>query len=844
MTSKITLYYSAVLSPEKNYALDLAGSKGIEYYLETLESTEIESFQYVKHGLVISIKINKTQDELRMPLSDDLNYCRIVNGKESPIYYFITKLEWKSQNTIELKLMMDTLNSFEYNTDYTINAKTFIKRQHKDRFAFKVMKFKISEAEITPLLGAYQYVFDVPLHEPFEDIIEVTYKNASLPLIPAWMHKATFTYTKQMMAVQNIWRVTINMTGLPMGTLKIYVYASYKGLIRKIDLLSENLDAPKYKNQEEYPIVNKSDIKWYLLYRNKDFLSDNVEADLNSPIECFLIPSESIVVNGGATDSFPVTTSNIEIGYNSFLPEYYENYIDVVLEAGGNTYRPRIVQSRAPSAGLRQTKIYFACIYNTGSATHFYWYEYILTYQSGTTLAQMNLLETINNASVVIKTSAAAVPYFSEGVAPSNAWKDIYASDYPAPNQSFTTGLSNITLNNIDSVDRTDNRNVKLIALPYCPSSFNISAGVYQFDSNWTYDTGTGFLKYSDITHDFRNDIEEQSFNPYKVLYPYYDNKYNARLNYKSLRDDYNESKLYHSDYYLPKLVYDSFSYGFYLERYDFTLYSTQIYEEDYPAVNLKFIMTRTINSKFAFIINADFVKYATEDYPDVLTISRNNEEPLYNSAYINYIRSGYNYDKKTLERSLNATKLGIGMSGMTALISLFSGLLTGNPVLAGIGMATAGISLSSQFVNLFKNTAEGEQSLERKLNETARQAVSVSGSDDIDLLNAYANNQAKYVIYETSDRLKAVLGDLFHYCGYRIDQQGVPNVSSRYWFNYVEADIVIDYTNNLNEDIINDLTERFKNGVTFFHYNSPSVSFPTIFDFNQQYENAETWLS
>ena len=135
MNSTITLYFNCLIEQDKNFILDRNNTSAVELYLRTLRNIVIQDFQYIKQSLSLSIKISDNQEVLNMGTrADDMNYCKIENEDGNPFYYFIISKKWRSKETIELVLAMDTLNTFTYDQDYVINKKTLIKRQHKDRF--------------------------------------------------------------------------------------------------------------------------------------------------------------------------------------------------------------------------------------------------------------------------------------------------------------------------------------------------------------------------------------------------------------------------------------------------------------------------------------------------------------------------------------------------------------------------------------------------------------------------------------------------------------------------------------------------------------------------------------
>lgn len=125
------------------------------------------------------------------------------------------------------------------------------------------------------------------------------------------------------------------------------------------------------------------------------------------------------------------------------------------------------------------------------------------------------------------------------------------------------------------------------------------------------------------------------------------------------------ESKLYHSDFYTFKLVYDSFAREIPLEH---IAYSSEEPNLQATSFDVYFKPTNTINSKFAFrfdfgtMVNFGTFKQ-TIDYENYLLINRNNEETIFSNDYLNYIRNGYNYDQKVIERELDKKTRNLPLS-------------------------------------------------------------------------------------------------------------------------------------------------------------------------------------
>ena len=139
------------------------------------------------------------------------------------------------------------------------------------------------------------------------------------------------------------------------------------------------------------------------------------------------------------------------------------------------------------------------------------------------------------------------------------------------------------------------------------------------------------------------------------------------------------------------------------------------------------------------------------------------------------------------------------------------------------------------------KSERIAEENIQRKLEETKRQAVSVLNADDYDLMYEYASNKPKLCYYQVSERMQNVLNDMFYYCGYSVEQQMTPDINSRHLFNFVQADLKIVETSNLTSDIESDIIEKFKQGVTFMHKVSWYGDY--VWDLDQTHENWEESL-
>lgn len=813
-TSTLTLYYKSLLNKDKNFILDNPsnGKSAVENYLVTLQKEIINGFQYVKQGLSISIKINKSQDILNMGLdSRDLNYVKIQNEDDNPFYYFVIGKRWMSESTIELVLSMDTLNTFQFNKDYELNKKTLVKREHKDRLA----KLPASDSII------FDYDLSNNSRSPTYSTMLVAiseFKSTSIEVLSGTSVTFPSGYpTLEENEIDGIHVFRFNAGTQLTGHVQLRFTFSCYVYQRVIDERSEEINSPVYKFKEEllYEQDGNSSASWSLYYKNKT--NQN-----NSPVECYLLADEAYEIRYQTSDGiidasdlpdndYIILWSNdglsVDVAGSSYYLRKstgwswgtYQNWTLLALKKSGGNVQVSYAKMEYKALTFPAIPVFTGSWSDIGTISH---------------VTAQTLLETLHTRRV------ASLPNSTTWC--TGAMTGSYVgSDYTI---SFSATASR-PATTLQGIDRTDETNIKIIDLPYSPTSFSIANdGSYIVGDMWKTDPATGMVKLDNTNARFTNDIRTQAVNPEIVkLVPY-----DSNINFKNVNRFLKDSKLFHSDFYRPKFVYDSFSRVFPLERMKFNPYGRNTY-----LFKFHFTMSRNIVSKFLFSFDYEY-KMSTEDFEKIVACSRNNEEVLYNSAYLNYIRTGYNYDLKAKERQDVAGATGIGLSALAIVGSIAVAVATENP-LPLAGAIAGGIGLVGQTINYAKSTAQNEDNIQRKLQESQMQAVSVMNSDDVDLLYEYSQNKAKLCEYRVSNQMESILDDLFYYGGYVSNEQKVPNVRSRYWFNYLQANLVLEDTNNLTEEIENDIKEKFEKGVTFMHYRF------STFDLKQEKENMET---
>jgi len=292
------------------------------------------------------------------------------------------------------------------------------------------------------------------------------------------------------------------------------------------------------------------------------------------------------------------------------------------------------------------------------------------------------------------------------------------------------------------------------------------------------------------------------------------------------------ESKLYHSEFYAPTFVYDSFSLHVDLERCYLSYYI-----DNTSANDIKFTMTSTINSKFLFTFASYKADKNVENFYNIIPVARNNEMVLYNVPYINYIRNGFNYDVKQKNISNASNFIGLGLSGLSVAASF---ALPSVPLKA-MGIIASAIGLVNSVKTTITETIKNEESLKQKLVQAQNQTASVAGSDDVDLMSEYCGNRLRYYIYKPTSNMENLLYDLFFYAGYNSGRMGLPNHNTRVNFDYLECDASLESAGaNIPQEILEEIKNSYKTGVTFIHKTARTTD---KWDIEQKYENWEVEL-
>lgn len=610
--------------------------------------------------------------------------------------------------------------------------------------------------------------------------------------------------------------------------LKIYnVVGDDITLDRELSTIKEGLN-PKLYRREGLDETFNDDVSifsstFYLVYISK---TDTGEAN-KIPVECFLASKSPITLQSLNDGGIIIPVGGFAKGEYYYLPNWYSEGNSIIpfnyrykkeQESGtipANTPYDMFTLVYLGDDNKIHVKVlnYATPLVGSGSFTGYsYELDDITSLMASPNVVGMYKLNTLTTDENVI--------FNGEFVAlePSGDYSPIYVqSIYNNPNFKLD-----------------DSRLLKIIEIPYSPlvvrelllPGLHPHTGKFFYDeSTWSYDQTTGFLKLINLNSPLERVITFQTslFDDLRIFTT------KTFLKSSNKRNLLFESKLYTSEFYYKKATYDSFSFIFELEN---------VKEIPQNTINNKvfYKVTSTINSRFMFRFDDYNLKYAPEDYSNVLVIARNNEVTIYNNAYVNYVRTGYNYDVKARDRSNAQTIANFALS-----LAPTPGLTkTGKFNIAKTIQSVYGNSFSvAQNINNTINTIEANNdSFNRKQSEMQAQATSVYGSDDLDLMNAYTGvGKMKLYTYICTDEVRELVGNLFYYTGYTANRFGLPNIDNRTYFDYFAIDPIFKYTGILTTDLLNELIAKMKEGVTIIH----KKFIEEHSDFNFDFENWES---
>jgi hypothetical protein len=191
------------------------------------------------------------------------------------------------------------------------------------------------------------------------------------------------------------------------------------------------------------------------------------------------------------------------------------------------------------------------------------------------------------------------------------------------------------------------------------------------------------------------------------------------------------------------------------------------------------------------------------------------NDLPLTSSAYVNYI----------IANKAQATA-GMALAVGNSALNIAVGAMTG-----GLGLAMTAGNMLNGF------SAIAQEMAKRKDLQNIPDSVKHSGNNvSFDITDD--NIHVKLIRYEIHPDFKKRLADFWAMYGYKSGEVKVPNISTRYYYNYVKTiGCVID--GDMDTEAKSKIRSIFDMGVTLWHYHAGENFSPLDYT----YENIETTL-
>lgn len=188
-------------------------------------------------------------------------------------------------------------------------------------------------------------------------------------------------------------------------------------------------------------------------------------------------------------------------------------------------------------------------------------------------------------------------------------------------------------------------------------------------------------------------------------------------------------------------------------------------------------------------------------------------EVTLWNNAYSNYIT----------QHKASATT-GVALNVLTGIGMLGLGIATGGVgLVAGIGGA---IGIGSKIAN--------EMIQREDLKQTPDNVRQLGNNLTFDILDDNIKYQLRH--FRIKEQFRQSIFKYFSTYGYKSNTFEIPDIRSRYYFNYVKT-IGANIISNISNNTIQKLKDIFDNGVTIWHFRNENT-FKGLF--NYEYENVE----
>ena len=295
------------------------------------------------------------------------------------------------------------------------------------------------------------------------------------------------------------------------------------------------------------------------------------------------------------------------------------------------------------------------------------------------------------------------------------------------------------------------------------------------------------------IKNFYEDDIPKYSFNP--------NIKLDSGPNYNNLKDIKYESKLLTSEYSPIILQYGGNKIN--LDKTDFDADNAKI--GNIPTFSIRNTSTivpinyKNENQNFSYAIKLD---------------SANNELPIRQDAWLSY-----------LSANKNSLTTGLTTTAITGVLGTGASILTGGP----FGIVNA-IRTGVDTANKIAGTIAQIHDLKETPDEISK--------PNLDIVEDYVNEGGKIHIkfLQIREEFMQKAYEYFYHYGYACRSFKIPNLKSRYYFNFIKI-IDANLLTNIDNEYVTEIKNILEKGITFWHYRLASTWKGIE---NYEYENAE----
>lgn len=812
--AKLTIYKTN-LQLSQNPVLD-----NIETYLASVPKMEFDKLQYKQIGTEIDVKVPVT-DATEMSNNLRYNYAKLVQDGTN-YYFYITDANFTARKTFKLHLSLDTLNTYwSAGIVASLSPKTTIIREHEDRFK-KISKDKLNNYVVAPVIDKFNEGLN-----PVKDV-------------------CTYRYT--------------------------------------------------LKSSTESTPVNE---RWYVVYATRDDISVN---NTSNPVIRYLVPESAKKISNAQTGPATLDISSlIPTGKSAYIiDEGYATTLSV--QQGGQPQSVPLgyVPDNHPEWTVRAIRIIKAIragslsvgvqvLYYTGES-----YPYSFDHEDHW------FASSVAAGPVTLTLSGAALHIYISNYDSITSLPVMIAQSTQV--NTLVGSIPAVYSTSFNMVDTSNSHFMKIIESPYVVGRLQASGGLYSLSvDGHTCSFNSGYKMWTlPLTNTSMSSLIENwdvsELKKRTLVAPTYNDERNDAL----------ETKIYGTEFHSSFFVFDNESYTIPMEKVG-TADSAKN-----PTCSIKYFLTSSMNSDkmFKFTYNTAYADdINATPHENYLYSSRNTERAIQNSSYVDYLRSGYNYDQEAVKQQktqaivssiVNAVTGFTGTSAQLGIQNAFNAAnknrirldtiekmtniddsatrklermgydgevgnkaaesildeaqwyhnaaekqgildvraLTKKTVFSGItmGLRTAA-SIGGNIYNAINAVQANNRNFAKSLSERQIAKASVSGTAPTDLMDEQSGKLEHYT-YTLRDEVKQPILDLFYYNGYAHPVKGIPNFTSRIWFNFVQCDPKFkNVSDKTFYPYIDDITERLRIGVTVFHEHNGA------YDLDQEKENYESWL-